>query len=370
MKRLSWAVLLLAAPGMLSGCGILSGGGPWASSMEDSHAVTVVRVTPEMAAADADALRQSTGAAIQQALSTFHASAAVPDPTFGPGSKVAVTLWSYSPVPGASHGPAPTALGSFTLDAKGEVALPYVGRQRLSGETLASAEKMLTARYAATRMFQQPSVSMEVAAMPQGQILVTGAIGQPKVIPWPSSGLLLSEALTQSLGDGLALLSQNGDATAGPARGDAISVIVQHSDGTSAELPISVALEARVALRPGDQIVVKKAPAVEVTVLGPGMQSNGIVDFGHVPTLSEAVARGAGLNANTANDTSVFVLREADGRPTLYDFAWDKAAGLVASHRFPLKSGDLVYVSEAPIVSVQRVINLIYQATLPAQLAK
>jgi len=369
MSRLPQALLPIAAIAALSGCGILSGAGPSARSLEGSPDVEVIRVTPEMAAADAESLEKSTAASIQNALSGMQTAGPQPDPALGPGAKVAVTLWSYSPRPGAVQGPAPTPLGSYTLDANGEVALPYIGRMKLSGETLPSAENMVATRYAATRMFERPSVSMEVAAMPQGQILVTGAIGQPKLIPWPSSGLQLSEALTESLGDGLALLSQNGDATA-TGHTDAISVIVRHADGTSAELPISIALEARVALRPGDQIVVKKAPAVEVTMLGPGMQANAIVDFGHVPTLSEAVARGAGLNANAANDRSVFVLRETGSRPVLYDFAWERAAGLVASHRFPLKSGDLVYVSEAPIVSVQRVINLIYQATLPAQLAK
>ena len=40
---------------------------------------------------------------------------------------------------------------------------------------------------------------------------------------------------------------------------------------------------------------------------------------------------------------------------------------MIASHRFPLENGDMVYVAEAPILSVQRVINILFQLALPAQ---
>jgi polysaccharide export outer membrane protein len=35
-----------------------------------------------------------------------------------------------------------------------------------------------------------------------------------------------------------------------------------------------------------------------------------------------------------------------------------------------MQDGDLVYVAEAPIVPVQRVIGILFQATLPAQALK
>ena len=267
-----------------------------------------------------------------------------------------------------SSGPGPTVLGAFTVAANGEVLLPYIGSAHLEGLGLQQAQDALARRYATLGIFQSPSISIDVAYAPQGQILVTGAIGQPKAIMWPQQGITLAEALTQALGDGAALLAQDAD-TAGHY--EAISVSVFRASGEAGELPISIALERTIPLRPDDRIVVKKAPAVEITVLGPGMQANGVFDFAHVPTLSEALARGAGLNPNTANDHAVFVLRERAGTtPILYDFAWNKAQGLVASHRFQMQSGDLVYVAEAPIVPIQRVINILFQASLPAQFVK
>ena len=358
----------LAAALLLSACGTLSGGGPSVKTLQSSPSVDVVNVTPALAASLADALDASNSAAIAHALQILRPSSNVPAVLFGPGSQMSVTIWSFSPRPGAAAGPQPTPLGAFTVTANGTILLPYLGEVKVAGLDLQQAQSELTRRYASLGLFQKPSVSIEANEIPQGRILVTGSIGQPKVIPWPPQGITLAEALTESLGNGADLLAQDNDAR---GHSEAISVRVFRAYGPSTSLPISVALEQNIPLRPDDRIIVKKAPAVEVTVLGPGMQGNGVFDFAHVPTLSEALARGAGLNANAANDHAVFVMRERTGtRPVLYDFAWNKAQGLVASHRFPLQSGDLVYVAEAPIVSVQRVINILFQATLPVQVAK
>ena len=356
--------LLLAT----AACGILPGAGPSLGTMKDSKAVEVVRVTPADAYDRAAALDREESAAIDRALAALQKPASEPSFTFGPGARIAMTLWSFSPRPGVTTGPAPTALGSYTVAADGAVLLPYVGKISLSGLTLQQAQDLVAKRFEALGLFQKPSVSIDVASSPQGQVLVTGAVGQPKAISWQPAGMTLAEALTQALGDGAALLGQEGN---GPGRTVTTKVLVFRRQNPPVELPISAALERAIALQPGDRIVVRKEPAVEVTVLGAGVQGNGVFDFDRVPTLSEAIARGAGLNANAANDHAVFVLRERKGaRPVLFDFSWNKAQGLVASHRFPLQSGDLVYVAEAPIVSVQRVINILFQVALPAQVLK
>jgi polysaccharide export outer membrane protein len=56
-------------------------------------------------------------------------------------------------------------------------------------------------------------------------------------------------------------------------------------------------------------------------------------------------------------------------RPTLYDFAWNHVQGLVASQDFEVENGDLVYVAEAPIVPVQRVVSILFELALPAEVA-
>jgi polysaccharide export outer membrane protein len=275
-------------------------------------------------------------------------------------------MWSFSPrLPG--NGAAPTALGTFTVAPDGTVVLPYAGSVHLDGLTLDQTERKITDRLTQLGMFQQPSVTIELTAMPQGQVLVTGAIGEPKAIVWPNQGLTLADAISQSLGNGTAVLGQEDNSS-----DHAIAkVSVLRGSAPSAELPVSIALEREIPLRPGDRVVIRKSPAVRVTVLGPGMQTSGVIDFEHRPTLSEVLARSSGLNPNAANGHAVFVLRERPGaKPQLFDFAWNKGEGVVAAHRFAMQSADLVYVAEAPIVSVQRVINILFQAAVPAQFVK
>lgn len=259
------------------------------------------------------------------------------------------------------------ALGTFTVAADGTITLPYAGPVHIDGLTADQAERVMADRMRELGLFQKPSVTVDLAAAPRGQVLVTGAVGEPKAILWPNQGLTLAEAISQSLGNGAAILGQEENS----ADHAIAKVSVLRGAVPSGELPVSVALEQEIALLPGDRVVVRKSPAVRVTVLGPGMQTSGVFDFEHRPTLSEVLARGSGLNPNSANNHAVFVLRERPGqKPLLFDFAWNRGEGMVASDRFAMQSADLVYVAEAPIVSMQRVINILFQAAVPAQLFK
>lgn len=363
MRSLAVATIALAML-LEGGCSILTGGGPSTGAVANSRDVEVVNVTPQAAVAEANLVSGAEKAAVDRELSLLGSKVETPIFAFGPGARLTVTLWSFSPRPDGSAAPGPTPLGAYVVSADGSIALPYVGGVNLTGLTLDQAQDTIRQRYAALGLFQRPSIAIEVGGAPQGHVTVTGSVGQPKIIPWAPDGITLADALTQSLGDGASLLGQPNDLSNNIS---AIRVAVVRGAQPPVELPISVALERRIPLRPGDQVVVKKAPAVEVTVLGPGVQNNGVFGFAEPPPLSEVLAKAAGVNANAANNHAVFILRKREGdRPVLYDFAWNRAQGLIAASRFPVKNGDLVYIAEAPIVSAQRVIAILYQIAVPA----
>jgi len=363
----SLAVATVALVMLLEGgCSILTGGGPSTGAVANSRDVDIVKVTPQEAVAQAAVVSDAEKADIDHELSQLGSKVEAPVFAFGPGASLTVTLWSYSPRPDGPAAPGPTPLGAYVVSADGAIALPYVGGVNLTGLTLEQAQDTIKQRYAALGLFQSPSIAIEVGAAPQGHVTVTGSVGQPRIIPWNPAGITLADALTQSLGDGTSLLGQANDLSSNIS---AIRVAVVRGAQPPVELPISIALERSIPLRPGDQVVVKKAPAVEVTVLGPGIQNNGVFGFAESPPLTQVLAKAAGVNPNAANNHAVFILRKRQGdRPVLYDFAWNRAQGLIAASRFPVKNGDLVYVAEAPIVSAQRVIAIIFQLALPAQI--
>ncbi len=363
--------LVAFAPVLLAGCSTLSGGGPSAHTMREAPDVEIVNMTPGLAQAASQSATSARQAALSNALHTLRGPAVQPQYRFAAGDVFDLTVWSYSALPGGTaftaSAPAPMPLGSFTLAADGAVLLPYAGRVPLAGLTLDQAQQTIARRYAALRILQGPTATVKIASSPQSDVLVTGAVGHPVQIPWGPAGLSLAQAVTQALGDGSATLGQ-GDLSATRA---AVRVSVQREGLPPVELPIAAAFEERIALQPGDRIVVRKAPVVEVTMLGSGTRKNGVIGFAKQPALAEALAEAGGLDNNVANDHAVFVLRKREGeKPVLYDFAWKQASALVAAQQFPLESGDVVYVAEAPIVSVQKVIGLLFQVTLPAQVLK
>jgi polysaccharide export outer membrane protein len=359
---------IIIALATLSACGTLPGSGPSAGALARSDRVDIVQVTPAQANAAAASGQAATRDRVDLALARLSAPAEPATFRFGPGASLTLTLWSFSSRPEAGGGASPTALGTYTVSAEGDIVLPYAGTVPLSGLTLPEAQATLDKRFAALGMFQSPSVAIQNAGAPQGHVTVTGLIGQPKAIAWPPAGLTLSDALTQALGDGAAVLGQPNDTANNVS---AIQVALYRGEGAPVTLPIATALEQTIALRPGDRVVVEKATPIEVTVLGGGARSNGALDFAEAPSLAQVLAKVSGLNGALANNHAIFVLRQrAGGRPILYDFAWDRAQGLIASQRFPLESGDLVYVAEAPIISAQQVISILFQLTLPAQVLK
>lgn len=362
---------IAAAAGLLvTGCATLPSAGPSVAAMKQVPAVDIFHVTPEGAASARRSAIAAGDAAIAHTLAELQSPAADAEFRLASGDIVDVTLWSFSPWPGggqSSGTPGAIALGSYTLPADGEIMLPYAGRAKLSGLTLAEAQAAISRRYTTLRILETPTASIRLTAAPRSDILVTGAIGQPKTLPWTPAGVTLAEAVTRSLGDGNAVLGQGDYSRADSA----VLVEVLRSGAPPAELPIIVALEQRISLHPGDRVVVRKTPALEVTVLGGGARKAGVFRFSKQTMLSNVLAQASGLDGGVADSHAVFVLRRRDdGRPKLYDFAWSRAQGVIAAHEFPMEDGDLVYVAEAPIVAVQKVIGILFQLTLPAQLLK
>jgi len=358
----------------LAGCGALPSAGPAVSSVESSHDVELVRATPALARERAASEQARSSAAVDRSVDALSQAPADKPFEFSPGDALHLTMWTISPWPGtdspmgATNAPAPIELGDYTVSEAGTIDLPYVGATAVEGLSLDSAQTAIALRYASLGIMQSPSAKITLTSSPRRTVIVTGAIGAPKIVPWTPAGLSLASALTQAMGSGVDLagsMSERG------ADRNATQVTVVRN-GTSVTLPLEQALVREIWLHEGDRIVVKRAPMVRVTVVGGGAQKNGRFDFAHVPSLSEVLASASGLNGNVADNHAVFVL-EKDGhgkRPVVYDFSWNELQGVVASHDFPLKDGDMVYVAEAPIVPFERAVSILFQLAVPVQAAK
>ncbi|GAB7526969.1 polysaccharide biosynthesis/export family protein [Paraburkholderia sp. 2C] len=373
MARLAPVSAMLA----LSACNTLPSAGPSVSSLNATTEVDIVNVTPAFARQRAVSEKERHDAQLQQSLAALSGEPKQNGFAFEPGDTLHLQLWTISPWPGsdsqqgASNVPTPIDLGAYTVSASGAIDLPYVGPTSIRGLTLDAAQNTVARRYASLGILQRPAAKISVTSSSHGSVLVTGAIGAPKILPWTPAGISLASALTQALGSGADLIgSANGDGRSGIA-----SQVTVLRNGASVTLSLDDALARQVALAPGDRILVKRAPVVRVTMVGAGIRKNGQFDFAHVPTLAEALAAASGLDANVADDHAVFVLEgtekaESGERPVLYSFAWNNLQGMLASHSFPIKDGDMIYVAEAPIVPVERAVSILFQLAVPVQAVK
>jgi polysaccharide export outer membrane protein len=355
----------------LVGCTGLPHAGPSGAELDESELVELINVTPEMA----DELSRVTSA--EQATDFGNAILALKEGTeagpfrFSPGDELTITLWSFTQPSGASlatpSSPQATELGTYVLAEDGTIELPYVGSVSLGALELAQAQRLVSQRFESLGVFRMPSVVIVVESSPRAGILVTGAIGSPKLVPWSPAGRTLAEAITEALGDESTLLREEGDMRARLA----VEVDVQREGRPPVSLPMQVALRETVPLHPGDRIIVREEAKVVVAMLGAGIRNNGQLSFARSPTLTEALSRAAGLDSWLADGNAVFVMRKRESmRPLLYNFAWDRTQGLLAAQGFYLANNDVVYVAEAPLVSVQKVSNTLFQLVLPAQILK
>lgn len=370
-KNTNARVIFLGVAVCLSACS-LPNAGPLAGAVEDTKGIETISVTPELALDMTEQLKAEEQKKIADALAILSSAPPAKEYLLQPGDTLDISLWSFSdgsnttPTAPVMSGPQATKLGTFQIDTAGTITLPYAGRILIANHTSAAARDIIAKRYERLGIVHAPDITITSSASQNG-IIVTGSTGEPKVLSWNPGGISLARAITLTLGNGTSTLSEN---SALDTSTNAISAAI-FRDGKEVDLPIPDALNRDIPLRPADKIIIRREPAVQVTVIGGGITRDGLYGFSKPQSLAAIIAGAQGLNPNAANSTRIFVFRQQkDQKPVLYIFSWKDGNGLIAAQRFPVKDSDIVYVAESPIVPVSRVLNTIFQMALPATIAR
>ncbi|MGH7094041.1 MAG: hypothetical protein ACREFB_10950, partial [Stellaceae bacterium] len=155
--------------------------------------------------------------------------------------------------------------------------------------------------------------------------------------------------------------------------------------GVTATIPMATLVanpDENIYARPGDIVTVVSKPRV-ISVFGASGKNKAIIlDADHV-SLSEALAKSGGLNDSLADPRAVFLLRyepvsvvKALGEPIIpghppgvspvayrLDLANIKSYGL--ARRFPVHNRDIIYVSDAAVTPLEKVLNTFSLLTQP-----
>jgi polysaccharide biosynthesis/export protein len=219
----------------------------------------------------------------------------------------------------------------LTVEARvsenGLVSYPLIGVIRVGGLSPGDVEALIAQRLRQGNFLQNPQVTLNILQFRSQQVSVLGSVGKPGRYPLETTGMRLSE-----------MLSQAGGVT---ADGSDQVVLITNRDGQMRRYEIDLVqmftagdLSTDLPLTAGDVIFVGRAPQFYIygQVQRPGMYP---VDRGL--TVSQAIAKGGGLTLR-GTDRGLRVHRRYGDRtiqvlePKLDD---------------PVVPGDLIFVRES-----------------------
>ncbi|NLS20129.1 polysaccharide export protein [Rhizobium sp. P40RR-XXII] len=264
-------------------------------------------------------------------------------------------------------------LGRFTVDPKGFVTMPYVGKQKVSGSSPEGVQSQIVTALKGSSV--NPQAVVTVVDQPSNAVTVDGKVR--------SAGRFPLTARKERVLDVLALA---GGASSAPS-----NTTVTVTRGTQrATAPLARILQddkQNVYLVPGDQVFVDGASQT-FTALG-AFKSVG--EFPLEPgktTLAQALARAGGMLDDRADSRNFYLFRNqkiysqvasslaksasaptvVSVKPVIYSVNLKQVSNFVLMQQFKMQDGDTIYASNADMVDAAKLLT-VYQKSVPTAAA-
>ena len=374
VRSLSLLKLLLVMP-LLSGC--VTSVGPSRHEVEKSSAAVtnglrVVEIT--------DGLAQRVN--VEEIKGNFAATLGNATPIgtrVGVGDTLEVTIWEAAPA--ALFGTAnfdtgigsnvqasrPNALPGIQVGPSGTITIPFAGQIPAAGRTLRQIEEAIVGRLQGRAHL--PQAMVRIARNATANVTVLGDVKTPQRVPLTPRGERLLDVIAEAGGtsqplDRMTIEVTRGNAVQRMAARDVVrdprQNIVMHSD---------------------DVVTVLYQP-YSFTVMGATGKNDEIRFEGVGLTLAQALGRIGGLQDDRADPRGVFLFRwerpsllgpVAAGAqstpngvvPIIYQANMKQPATYFAAQHFRVRDGDVIYVSNSRIASLQRFLGLLSSSILP-----
>jgi polysaccharide biosynthesis/export protein len=250
----------------------------------------------------------------------------------------------------------------------GAIGVPYAGRVPAAGRTPAGVQQTIEARLASKA--HQPQALVIIKKSDANAVTVGGEVVAGTRVRLSPGGDRLLQVI----------------AAAGGAKAPLYETFVRLSrNGATVAIPLErlVAEPAEnIYARPGDVITLVRMPQT-FTVFGATGRNSAIAFDAENITLSQALAKSQGLRDDLANPKGVFLFRyepasmvqaldqpmathTPDGTsPVAYRFDFSDANSYLIADRFPVHDKDIIFVSDAGAIQVQKLFTLLSSVTGP-----
>lgn len=298
-----------------------------------------------------------------------------PSQVVGVGDAIAVTVWeaaagglfSANAIGGVTAGSRSASIPEQTVGRDGTIAVPYAGRIRVTGLTPPQIEQAIVHRLEGKAI--EPQALVTVARNVSSTVTVLGEVSNGARVPLTARGDRVLDVI----------------ASAGGIRAPVHESFVSLSRGGSTVRAPMQALLARpsenIYVQPNDVITVVREPQT-FSVFG-ATGRNALVPFEAIGiTLEEALAKAGGLSDWAANPQGVFLFRSEPasiaaqldpafpiGAPrvnVVYQVNMKDAATYFLARRFAVRNKDIIYVANAPVTDIYKVMQVFATVAQPA----
>lgn len=317
------------------------------------------------------ALQQIGSYEKSRSLSAIIGDAPAVGAVIGVGDMLDITIWEAPPAvlfgAGGSGAGSSSALGAQTrsilqqmVSGNGTLNVPFAGRLDVAGRATGEVESEIRRRLAGRA--NDPQVTVRLVQNDARNVTVIGEVASSRRVPLGPRGERLLDVL----------------ASAGGSRHPLAQTSVQVTrNGTSAIMALDAIIgdpQQNIRMRPDDIVSVAHQPFTFVA-LG-AVARNAEVPFeGRGISLAQALGRIGGLRDDRASLRGVFIFRLEDpaamapsvaaiapqtkeGRvPVVYRLNLSDASAFFVAQDFAIRDKDVIYVSTAPAVELQRFIS-------------
>ncbi|MEK6318792.1 MULTISPECIES: polysaccharide biosynthesis/export family protein [Burkholderia] len=375
-----WACFVCVAL-LFSGCSTLPNSGPSRSQVmninsgnHDIPGVQLVDVTDDIA-------RQLYRERDRNNFAQVFGSKPIFNQKLGIGDVVEISIWEAPPAtlfgagqnlsaaqgiaaPSGSH---VTVLPDQAIDGSGNVNIPFVGDVHAADSTISELQRHIVARL--KNMAHDPQVQVRLSRNETSYVTIIGNVEKSTRMQLTARGERILDALASAGGVRQAV----GKETVQLTRND--KLVSMPLDTVIRDPKQNIPLEA------GDVVTALYQP-FSFSVIGAAGKSQEVDFETQGITLAQALARSGGLDDTRADAQGVFVFRLedanalpwpqtpvrtlSDGRvPVVYRVNLRDPNSFFALQGFLMKDKDLLYVSNAPIAELQKVLNLIFSVAYP-----
>lgn len=247
----------------------------------------------------------------------------------------------------------------------GGISVPYGGRIHAAGETPSAVQKEIVEALAGKAV--EPQVLVVVRSSDANAVTVAGELVHGTRVTLAPAGNRLLDVI----------------AAAGGARAPVRDTYVELSrKGVTASIPLATLVaepSENIFAEPGDVVTLVRRTKV-VSVFGATGQNTAVTFDADRMFLSEALAKGGGLNDASADPRAVYLLRYENGPvaralgqpdpgnqpvPVAYRLDLSQIASYRLAQRFPVHDKDIVYVADAEVTPLEKVLNVFANITAP-----